>query len=382
LSHISPWQDSAKNWTLTPSDFLDILWFGMIFSRSNSRTCLALMAWGVSGGVALHAMAQDGAASAKPGESGAATNAQSVANSTRAKKDGLKRLEKDLSRSFHSFSFQDSMDGLNEPAPQAPVVIMQNPRAREFLERKKNWMSMDPEDVLPPGWSPSSGDDPFGLYNSKRNTTEKKSTLEQFYDNLDRPRAKGNKSSFLDDEESDKTGRKKISRTGPDQEDDSNLPSGVRERERELKKLLGVDKGVNPFTAAPARNPFSDFFGNANDSGPSKAELQAHKAYLQKYQDLLSGPAPVNNGFNPQSGPEQGPRPPGYGGISTLNTLGTSRPEQALGVITPPTIPVAQPDINARVLNAWNPFYTLPKVEETKSAPLKTPVTEAPRRKF
>src|SRR5947209_1046532 len=107
----------------------------MNFRCSSSWLGLALLVWCLAGCLASHVVAQDQVA-AKPAEAGPATNAQNAANLSRAKKDGLKQLEKDLSRSFHSFSLNDSMDSLIEPPPRSPVMVLQNPRVRELLERK------------------------------------------------------------------------------------------------------------------------------------------------------------------------------------------------------------------------------------------------------
>src|SRR5438309_368181 len=68
-------------------------------------------------------------------------------NQLTAKKDGLKQLEEDLYRPLQTFTPKSSLDGFFDP-PERPrsAAVVPSKRARELLERKRNWIFLDPDD--------------------------------------------------------------------------------------------------------------------------------------------------------------------------------------------------------------------------------------------
>ena len=66
-----------------------------------------------------------------------------------SKKDGLKQLEEDLYKPLqivHAQEFARRRRRSASPPPAGPVI--QSKRAKELLERRKNWVFMSPEDLL------------------------------------------------------------------------------------------------------------------------------------------------------------------------------------------------------------------------------------------
>ena len=66
-----------------------------------------------------------------------------------SKKDGLKQLEEDLYAPLQMFTPKSSLEGVAAPLPRPPAgSVIQSKRAKELLERRKNWVFMTPEDLL------------------------------------------------------------------------------------------------------------------------------------------------------------------------------------------------------------------------------------------
>src|SRR5215475_8832969 len=80
-------------------------------------------------------------------KSGNATNSPSL----KPKQNGLKQLERDLFRPFETISPEGSLDGafvptMPQPQPNTPAV--QSKRAKELLERRRDWVFETPEEIL------------------------------------------------------------------------------------------------------------------------------------------------------------------------------------------------------------------------------------------
>ena len=66
-----------------------------------------------------------------------------------SKKDSLRQLEEDLYKPLQSFAPRGSLDGVIAPPVRPPsTTVIQSKRAKELLERRKNWIFMTPEDLM------------------------------------------------------------------------------------------------------------------------------------------------------------------------------------------------------------------------------------------
>src|SRR6266853_3293027 len=108
-------------------------------------------------------------------------------NQLSTKRGGLRDLEVDLTKSFQQgFSSRSSLDGIAEQQIRyySPAPIIRIKKAKELLEREKNWALMSPED-LTRGPTP---EEIFNLPDYGPDGKEKKtrSAVELFYERQER----------------------------------------------------------------------------------------------------------------------------------------------------------------------------------------------------
>ncbi len=299
------------------------------------------------------------------------------------KKDRLRQLEEDLAKSLGGFKpeAQFGNDPAARPARLQAGPAIQNKRAMEQKERRKNWVFMNPEDL----GSGSTVEDLLKIpgYGPDGQEKDSLSLMERFYQNLDR-RYSG-KADSKPYSENDPFGPRKraASRDDAGSAEDANLPSGVKNTEQNLKRLLGTDTTL--LTPARTHGTLSDIFG-LGDQGRSPEQELAHKAYMNEYRRWLEAPT-VAAGTGPANLPDTAAS--SDGAASYRGGLGaSSRPAQSSGSaprldLANPTLAVGTlPDVNAKVLNQWNSMYTPPKVEPPKTLTPPPPPTEVPRRVF
>src|SRR5262249_26838691 len=71
--------------------------------------------------------------------------------SFKPKQNGLKQLEQDLFKPFETLSPKGSLDGAfvpTMPPPQPAAPSVQSKRAKELLERRRDWAFETPEEIL------------------------------------------------------------------------------------------------------------------------------------------------------------------------------------------------------------------------------------------
>src|SRR6266404_8041173 len=100
-------------------------------------------------------------------------------NQMGSRKDGLRQLEDDLGKPFQTFNPNSSLDGMFTPPvrqPSAPSIPSK--RAKELMERQKNWVFMSPEDLA----GTPTEEDIFKLREYDKDGQEKKKStpLERF----------------------------------------------------------------------------------------------------------------------------------------------------------------------------------------------------------
>jgi hypothetical protein len=348
----------------------------MSFRLSNSRWYILLTLLGVCGLQAGSAQAQS-KQHGRPIEFSQPRSTEVLTNldQLNSKQGSLKQLEDELKRSLQPFPARNSLDdslALPYRAPAAPVI--QNTRVKDYLERRKNWMNLSPDDMMMMLGGPG-----FDIEDKEK---KKGPSLDKFYEDLNRQRFRGMNPGMPGNDDSPAAFKPPGMRDGLGAPGDPNLPTGIKQNEHALRKMLSSDSG-NVFAPAPGRSTAGDFFG-LGIRPPSREETLAHKAYLEQYQQLLNGGPPVSAA--PANLPGLADAPRRAAPSTGLDSLGgSSRREKfdaSPGAIHSLLNPTALPDANAKTLNQWNPMYTPPKPEPPKAKPAFTPPAEAPLRPF
>jgi hypothetical protein len=269
------------------------------------------------------------------------------------------------------------------PAPQPAPPSIQSKRAKELLERRRDWVFETPEEILA---GPSSDDNISRRDQEKEGDDKLKlSPLERFYDRLYNkekkgPAQKGNKRDQLSDLR--KSG---ILSDDSEADDDADLPLGIRETQREMKKLLAPKDRKEDSSTEPSRGGFSDIFGLGKNTR-SREEIEMQKERMDRYKELVGLPVTPRQETDPlkqfrdlvgisHRSPGLFPKMDTLGGLPQQNTFGVQSGSTAL---TP----------NASLLPEGAIIHTtpslapaLPKIEPPKSLPPPV-IFGAPRRAF
>jgi hypothetical protein len=310
------------------------------------------------------------------------TNSQSF----KPKQNGLKQLEQDLFKPFETIAPKGSLDGAfvpPAPEPRAPTPAIQSKRVKELLERQRDWVFETPEEILA---TPSAKDAMTGRDKERHgNDDSKLSPMERFYERLyskdkketTRKGSKGNKR----DEGYGYAGQ----RDDPEADDDADLPLGIRETQREMKRLFAPKERKGDSSADPSKSVFSDVFGLGKNT-QSREEMEIQRERMDRYKELIGLPVMPKMENDPlkQFRDMIGTSPKSSALSPTMNSLG-GLPQQSLfgsqsgaGVATPNGSLLPE---GARIHTAPSLAPVLPKIESPKSLP--PPVTfSAPRRAF
>jgi hypothetical protein len=296
-------------------------------------------------------------------------------NPVAPRKDGLKQFEEELTRSLQPFSGKGSLDGIMAPsfAPPPPRPIIINRRPRDESGGLKNWLRDDKEKA--------GALDPFKSPNpSREGNLRKNSSLDEFFETQKSPR------SGLSKDKTSGSGRGRGADDSP--LDDAKLPSSLRDSAKTLKqRLFGAESEGSIFNQGSSRSSLSDLF-STEKGGMSRQEIQSHKDYIERFKQMLAGPsqtpagsAALNNGF---PGTSPGARTAGPGGLDAYGAA-PRRDAFAAAPGLPNSLanPTAFPDMNAALLNQWNPLYSPPKYEPPARTTLpSSPTFDMPRRRF
>jgi hypothetical protein len=306
--------------------------------------------------------------------------------SFKPKQNGLKQLEQDLFKPFETLSPRGSLDGAfvpSMPPPQPAAPSVQSKRAKELLERRRDWVFETPEEIL----ATSSNDDNINRRDQEKEADDKSklSPVERFYDRLYNrekkgPTQKGNKRDQLLD--SRKSG---VLTDDSEADDDSDLPLGIRETQREMKKLLSPRDRKDDSSTEPSRTGFSDIFGLGKNTR-SREEIEIQKERMDQYKELVGLPVIPRQETDPLKqfrdlvGMSQ--KRPGFS--PTMNTLGGMPQQNIFGAQSGPTTVTPNTSLlpeGATIHTTPSLAPSLPKIEPLKTLP--PPVTfGAPRRAF
>lgn len=358
----------------------------MIFRRSSQQVWLGAAALALSGLLVCNAQPRSSGRPrpitfSVPRGDEVTTNLQQLMS----KPDGLRQLEEDLSKPPQPFAPQSSLDGVVAPSirPAAPPAI-QNKRVKELLERRKNWVFMTPEDLMAaptveeilktPARGPDSQEQKespaFDIFYNRQTT--KRSTA-------DNPVQSQTEQLFGLTPQSNP-------RDELTAQDDSNLPSSLRESADALKKLFEPGGSDSPFIQGATRGNLADTFSLGNNT-LSKEQIQERKKFMDDYHTVLDPawrPPAIAVAGDPLA-------------IFTVTAAPAARPSTGLpstpspalnrgldpqaDVLHPVLGPQGLPDVNAQALGQTRPTPAFPTIEPTRVAPV-APTFEAPRRSF
>jgi hypothetical protein len=302
-----------------------------------------------------------------------------------SKPDDLRQLEEGFSKPMQPFTPQGSLDGVVAPPTRPPAsATIQSKRVKELLERRKNWVFMTPEDLLAAPTveeilkAPQLG--PDGQQDKEL------PALERYFQRqavkrsaADNPLDSGSADLFGQPKQSDSRDELAV-------QEDTSLPSSLRETAEALSKLFQPGGSDSPFTQGAAHGDFSDTFGLGNNP-LTKDQMQQHKKLMDGYNALVDPnwrpPAITGPGAFPAIYPDRAAPAglPATGLPSVQNPALNHGLEAQADILNPRLGPAELPDLNAKALGLTRPSSALPKIDST-TVPPPAPSFEAPRRVF
>ena len=299
------------------------------------------------------------------------------------KKDGLKELGDDLYKTLPGFTPQSSLDGIAAPLPPNPVPsAAQTKRAKELLERQKNWVFMRPEDLL----AVPSLEEILNAHEYGADGREKKKvpTFEQYYERIATKRLTAKRTDPLKDDELAGSTRKSSSNDGTEAEDEPELPSGVKDSAQALKRLFQTDAVGEASAQGVASSKFGDPFGRP-DSALTKEQMLEHKKLMDEYHAVVDPswhPPTTVNSFDKLwdlPSPARPMKSPSTGLASSSSATPHTGLEAQMDVLHPLLGPPGLPDINARAVGQPRPPLPQPSTEAPKVV---APTFTMPKRAF
>ena len=295
-----------------------------------------------------------------------------------SRRDGLKQLEEDLYQPLQTFNPKSSLEGVSAPFPHQPAPpLIESKRAKELLERRKNWVFMRPEDlVVEPTVEDILKAPDFGTDGREKTDF---GPLRQYYERVATKRP----TSIRPGESTDADLFGPVKRPNPAEEigaqNDANLPAGLKESAQALTKMFEIDKTGDASARVGARSSYSDPFG-LSVSTPSKAQVQEHKKFMDDYRSFVDPtwhPVAAADPFSKPVGfPEtlQPTKTSASGFPSTANPAPRHGLDAQMDVLNPVLGPAGLPDVNARAVGQSRPALVVPTFEAPKMvAPTFTP---------
>jgi hypothetical protein len=288
-------------------------------------------------------------------------------NQFSSKTDPLKELDEEIQRSFQSLSPKSSLEGVSIPPPQRPAPsLSESKRARDLLERRRNWVFMRPGDLL----AEPTIEDILKVPDSRTKDRDESDLgpMGQFYNRLATKRSMPNRSGQSGGDDLFGPPRKSNATDDVAAQNDSNLPPELKESALALKNKFDLDKLDDPSARGVAHSSFSDPFG-LGISTPSKEQAEQHKKFMDGYRSLVdptwhptAAPNPFSQpiGFADATQPAKSPA----SGFATAASPATHRGLDAQADILNPVLgPAGLPDLNARALGQPRSALSAPTFE-------------------
>src|ERR1041385_3970880 len=250
----------------------------------------------------------------EPKSEAANTNLDQSASS----QNGLRSLDADLKSPFQIFGAGNSLDGVLAPSmPRTPTPSLQSKKARELLEKKKNWWANSEAEMFGLKEKP---EDLFKQpdYGIEGLDKKDKTSVERYYETRDRapgstnsPSARSDARAFTLDGASDSSGRL----TGRDQAASDPLASEPDSNSRKTEVKSDSASASSAFAARASEKTFAGFFGFAGGDAPDKPleKDSAREARMNDFKQLFESHSTVPSapfaGFNPVTAPSPAASP-------------------------------------------------------------------------
>jgi hypothetical protein len=321
-------------------------------------------------------------------------------NELTTRKEEFKTLDEQL-KMLRGNSAESSLEErFSVPYVSPNMSLLPKKTMKELLERRNTW-NLSPEEL----GIASGATDLDSSSNSKDDKIDsRKSSLQQFYDTLNHKTTNRDKSDRVGDT-STSSGKPVKSTDSLDpinaiksrdsrdllddsnNDDDSKLPPGIRDKAQKLKEMVNEDSS-SIFSPTRAHSSFENFFG-LSDNSPGRDSLDGPKSstdsFIDQFKKTLDAQSagssidPALKALAPNTALAQP-----YTGLGSLpattpnHELTESSTASGYSVLDPKTIP----DMNSAVLNQWNPLSAAPKFEPPKVS-LPSPYSmDIPRRHF
>jgi hypothetical protein len=303
-----------------------------------------------------------------------------------SKKDGLKQLEEELYQPLQSFAPKSSLDGVAARPYRPPArSAIDNKRVKELLDRRKNWVFMDPNNIMGAPTleemlkAPELGPD--------GKEQKELSAMANFYQRLSKQRNGAEAQSPAVNNELFGQNPRKDRREDTSVREDALMPGAVKQSADMLKKLFQTAGAEDSFSPPARHGTFEDMFGLAVKE-PSAEDLKAHKKFLSDYQAEVDpdwkpfAPGTPEDPFASFTAPPTAPATKPVVSLPTVASpaLHTAMDAQA-DIVNPRLGPTLLPDLNAKALGQPRMADAFPKVEAPRVAS-PTPSFEAPKRSF
>ncbi|HZR19201.1 MAG TPA: hypothetical protein VFE51_18080 [Verrucomicrobiae bacterium] len=305
-------------------------------------------------------------------------------NRITARKEGVDQLEDQL-RVIRSLTPKNLETRFNAPYNNPTVVPRKT--LMELLDRQRNW-GMTAEELGGPIGS-SKDLDLLSLYGDEK-LGGKSSSLQQFYDNLNRS-GTGHQNPNRPSDNSGSNDLNKRSDLPKMDEfgDDAKLPPGLRDKAEKLRELVNEDPD-SIFNRSKPKTSFDNFFGLKESNAASddaRGPKTSMESFMDQFKKVLDGSGPavqLNSGLNALLPAGSTPRAVVRPSVEQLPTSSGHEFTQSAtpGTVTSIASPATLPDVNAAVLNRWNPLYSPAKIEPPKITPPTPPNFDFPRRHF
>ena len=309
------------------------------------------------------------------------TNLQQLAT----KKDSLKQLEEDLYQPLQTFTPKSSLEGVVAPLPRAPAPsAIQSKRAKELLERRRDWVFMTPEDLLAAPTveqilkTPEYGPDGY----PKKDLP----AMERYYQSMVPKRSTRGKLAQPKDDEWFNLAKEPAKPGVAPARDDVNLPDELKASAEALRYSFETGRGDSPFGGGATPGGFSDPFRVASKA-PSQEHLLEHKKLMDEYRTIVDPSwrppvaarpaAPAFNFADPAQAPQRTPTGLPGAASPTLRKGPDALPDPANPVLGPPPMP----DVNAQALGQTKSAAAAGKVQPRRVIP-PAPDFTAPKRAF
>jgi hypothetical protein len=316
------------------------------------------------------------------------SNLNQIAN----EKTTFQNPEDDLKKSFDVFSPGNSLQGIGVPQMQrAPSSGVNSKRLKELLEKRQEWLFLEPEDYQA-GWT---AEEIFGIpeYGPNGEVKEKKSPLERYFERLERANTAATNRTRNEGLFGMGFGPgKKHDGSSKDSIGAENEPAAIPEIDNPLKQLLRGNTGNPLFPEKTKPTGVSDVFGQDGQWKLESPEaLRAQAARLDEFRRILdsrtlpslSSSSPIS-GIAPFDPLKTSPSTtPAFGLPRTPDPVVTFAPVRDSSSPFPTTLgTVARPFELPEVSTSLPGMMPSPVLPEPARTPVAAPDFNIPKRRF